>query len=72
MSRYAWNCKDEDGNTVVAVGIDGTGGLHLLCAHCLADVVRDDGAYSDLTADSIQGTHILSPRALDELYGTDR
>ena len=19
MSRYAWNCKDEDGNTVVAV-----------------------------------------------------
>ena len=72
MSRYAWNCKDEDGNTVVAVGIDSTGGLHLLYAHCLADVVRDNGAYSDLTAESIQGTHILSPRALDELYGTDR
>ena len=29
-------------------------------------------AYSDLTAESIHGTHILSPRALDELYGTGR
>jgi hypothetical protein len=70
VSSYAWNCKDEDGNEIVAVGIDNTGGLHLFCAGCLSDILANPHLYEE-EGYGIHGTHILSPRALDDLFGAD-
>lgn len=65
-STYAWDCREECGTEIIAVGIDPAGSLHLYDATCLTTTVEENPEIM------ISGTHILSTEALDDIYGTDR